>query len=246
MFRDRACVELKSLKLYIWSYRNEGAFHEAVTNRILDDLVGGNAAALHALDREVLRARRHLHHRRRRAPTARLATATASSTCCSLPRNPAFAADRDIHTGSHGMNPRLERAATVPVPEAGDAVQRGHADRGLASAQSFHRRAEAPDAGVHQARAHRKSRRPRGYPATAGSEALRNAIAAWLQRRYGLKHVDPAKTGAAGQRQPRSAVRIRADRGRRHVERTRRSSCPIRSIRSTKARRCSPAPRRRS
>ena len=36
---DTACVELKSLKLYIWSYRSEGAFHEAVTNRILDDLV---------------------------------------------------------------------------------------------------------------------------------------------------------------------------------------------------------------
>jgi 7-cyano-7-deazaguanine reductase len=35
---DRRCVELKSLKLYIWSFRNEGAFHEAVTNRILDDL----------------------------------------------------------------------------------------------------------------------------------------------------------------------------------------------------------------
>ena len=35
---DRKCIELKSLKLYIWSYRNEGAFHEAVTNRILDDL----------------------------------------------------------------------------------------------------------------------------------------------------------------------------------------------------------------
>ena len=35
---DRTCVELKSLKLYVWSYRNEGAFHEAVTNRILDDL----------------------------------------------------------------------------------------------------------------------------------------------------------------------------------------------------------------
>lgn len=33
------CVELKSLKLYLWSYRNEGAFHEAVTNKILDDLV---------------------------------------------------------------------------------------------------------------------------------------------------------------------------------------------------------------
>jgi len=36
---DRLCVELKSWKLYLWSYRNEGAFHEAVTNRILDDLV---------------------------------------------------------------------------------------------------------------------------------------------------------------------------------------------------------------
>ena len=36
---DKLCVELKSLKLYIWSYRNEGAFHEAVTNRILDDLI---------------------------------------------------------------------------------------------------------------------------------------------------------------------------------------------------------------
>jgi 7-cyano-7-deazaguanine reductase len=36
---DRSCLELKSLKLYIWSFRNEGAFHEAVTNRILDDLV---------------------------------------------------------------------------------------------------------------------------------------------------------------------------------------------------------------
>jgi len=36
---NEKCVELKSLKMYIWSYRNEGAFHEAVTNQILDDLV---------------------------------------------------------------------------------------------------------------------------------------------------------------------------------------------------------------
>lgn len=36
---DRKCVELKSLKLYIWSYRNQGAYHEAVTNQILDDIV---------------------------------------------------------------------------------------------------------------------------------------------------------------------------------------------------------------
>ena len=40
---DQQCVELKSLKMYVWSFRNEGAFHEAVTNEILDDLV--NAAA---------------------------------------------------------------------------------------------------------------------------------------------------------------------------------------------------------
>ena len=36
---NRRCVELKSLKLYLWSYRDRGAFHEAVTNQILDDLV---------------------------------------------------------------------------------------------------------------------------------------------------------------------------------------------------------------
>lgn len=36
---DKLCVELKSLKLYLWSYRNEGAFHEAVINKIADDLV---------------------------------------------------------------------------------------------------------------------------------------------------------------------------------------------------------------
>jgi 7-cyano-7-deazaguanine reductase len=36
---DQLCVESKSLKLYLWSYRDRGAFHEAVTNQILDDLV---------------------------------------------------------------------------------------------------------------------------------------------------------------------------------------------------------------
>ena len=36
---DARCIELKSLKLYIWSFREQGAFHEAVTNRILNDLV---------------------------------------------------------------------------------------------------------------------------------------------------------------------------------------------------------------
>ena len=40
---DRRCIELKSLKIYIWSYRDQGAFHEAVTNQILDDLAGACA-----------------------------------------------------------------------------------------------------------------------------------------------------------------------------------------------------------
>src|SRR5215831_11834050 len=50
---DRLCVELKSLKLYLWSFRNEGHYFEQVTNQILDDLVkavarsgGGQAQAL--------------------------------------------------------------------------------------------------------------------------------------------------------------------------------------------------------
>ena len=37
---DRTCVELKSLKLYIWSFRDRGCFHEAVTNEIIDKLAG--------------------------------------------------------------------------------------------------------------------------------------------------------------------------------------------------------------
>ena len=40
---NERCVELKSLKLYLWSYRDEGAFHEAVTNRICDDIVAAIA-----------------------------------------------------------------------------------------------------------------------------------------------------------------------------------------------------------
>ena len=43
---DQHCVELKSLKMYIWSYRDEGAFHEAVTNQILNDLVAATAQVI--------------------------------------------------------------------------------------------------------------------------------------------------------------------------------------------------------
>jgi len=36
---EQSCIELKSLKMYMWSFRNEGAFHEAVTNQILSDMI---------------------------------------------------------------------------------------------------------------------------------------------------------------------------------------------------------------
>ena len=51
---DRLCVELKSLKLYVWSFRDEGAFHEAVTNRILDDLVRATAPRFMRLEARFL------------------------------------------------------------------------------------------------------------------------------------------------------------------------------------------------
>ena len=40
---DRLCIELKSLKLYLWSFRDRGSFHEAVTNQIIEHLVGSIA-----------------------------------------------------------------------------------------------------------------------------------------------------------------------------------------------------------
>lgn len=49
---EATCVELKSLKLYIWSYRDTGAFHEAVTNQILQDLVDATAPRFMRLSAE--------------------------------------------------------------------------------------------------------------------------------------------------------------------------------------------------
>ena len=43
MVADKLCIELKSLKLYFWSYRDVGAFHEQVTNTIVDDIVAGSS-----------------------------------------------------------------------------------------------------------------------------------------------------------------------------------------------------------
>jgi 7-cyano-7-deazaguanine reductase len=49
---EKTCIELKSLKMYVWSYRDEGAFHEAVTNRILADLVAACAPRFMRLSAE--------------------------------------------------------------------------------------------------------------------------------------------------------------------------------------------------
>jgi 7-cyano-7-deazaguanine reductase len=50
MVCDELCIELKSLKMYFWSYRNEGAFHEKVTNTILDDIVKAAAPRFVRID----------------------------------------------------------------------------------------------------------------------------------------------------------------------------------------------------
>lgn len=51
---EQSCVELKSLKLYVWSFRDEGAFHEDVTNRILTDLVAATAPRFMRLTAEFM------------------------------------------------------------------------------------------------------------------------------------------------------------------------------------------------
>ena len=59
---DELCVELKALKLYLWSYRDRGAFHEAVTNQIADDLAERLRTTFSAACGQIQRPGRHLHH----------------------------------------------------------------------------------------------------------------------------------------------------------------------------------------
>ena len=82
---DRLCVELKSLKLYIWSFRDRGAFHEAVTNEIADHLARRCAAALPAPDRALQRARRHLHHAWSPSTDSRAGSPPRPSPCPDAP-----------------------------------------------------------------------------------------------------------------------------------------------------------------
>ena len=110
---DRLCVELKSLKLYIWSFRDRGAFHEAVTNEIADHLHAAVQARFLRLTRALQRARRDLHHRCRGAPTARLAT-----------RRARHAALKPSERAPHGAASRGCRAKSL-APGGGFATLRG-------------------------------------------------------------------------------------------------------------------------
>ncbi len=69
---DRLCVELKSLKLYIWSFRDRGAFHEAVTNEIVDRLAGATSPRFMRLTARFNVRGGDLYDRRGRAPTVRM------------------------------------------------------------------------------------------------------------------------------------------------------------------------------
>ena len=76
---DRLCVESKSLKFYLASYRNERAFNEAVTNRILDDFVKACAPREAIVDRAILRTRRNRANCACRVPGQESRTATMKS-----------------------------------------------------------------------------------------------------------------------------------------------------------------------
>ena len=82
---DRLCVELKSLKLYIWSFRDRGAFHEAVTNEIADHLPARCAPRFLRLTARFNVRGGIYTTRRRRAPTARLAGAAARQPALARP-----------------------------------------------------------------------------------------------------------------------------------------------------------------
>ncbi len=145
---DRLCVELKSLKLYIWSYRDEGAFHEAVTNKILDDLVAATKPRWMRLEAKfnvgIQEALNPLLDRLQPYPFEKLRALI----------------------GGHTPNPALKPINLSigepkhPTPALVRDALSGALD-GLAT-----------------------------YPATAGTPALRQAIAAWLERRYGIPKPD--------------------------------------------------------
>ncbi len=119
---DRQCVELKSLKLYIWSFRDEGAFHEAVTNRILDDLARATRPRFMRLTAKfyvrggifTTVVAEHARQGWKPAPPRRLARPPSAQAMHALSRR-----------GATTMNPDLDRLQSYPFQKLRRACSTG-------------------------------------------------------------------------------------------------------------------------
>ena len=182
---DRLCVELKSLKLYVWSYRDEGAFHEAVTNRILDDLVRATKPRYMRLE-------------------ARFNVRGGIYTSVSLPSTARRAGE------ASALNPLLARLQPYPFEKL-RALIGGNAESGAAPINLSIGEPKHPTPRAGEGRARRRPRRPRRLSADrrhAGAARGDRGLARAALRHPGAGSGDP---GAAGQRLARGAVRLRAD-----------------------------------
>ena len=170
----------------------------------------------------------------------RAAAPATSRAARSLPYNPL-----DHHRPPAAIESPPRAPAAVSVRAAARAVRRRHAESGAArrsTCRSASRKHPTPQLILDALARGRQGPRELSHDG-------RRARAARGDRRVARAPARPRRArsgdaGAAGARQPRGAVRVRADGHRRAAAPAPRSSCPIRSTRSTKARRCSPAPSR--
>ena len=180
---DKRNVELKSLKLYMWSYRNEGAFHEAVTNAILDDLVKSIAPRFMRLTAEWYVPRRDFYDRDSRASQERL-------EACGARAGRRRTGER--HDSRAALNPDLDRLQPYPFERlrqlfAGIEPAADLAPINLSIGEPKH-----PTPPFILAAYAKALPGVASYPSTAGVPQLREAIAAWAMRRYQLKALDPS------------------------------------------------------
>ena len=143
------------------------------------------------------------------------------------------------------VNPRLALLQPYPFERLRALFAGVTPDPAKRAISLSHRRAEASDAAPRARCAGRRRRGPRelSHDDRARPRCARRSPR-WLARRHASAGARSGDAGAAGARQPRGAVRVRADGRSTRAAPARRWSCPIRSTRSTKARRCSPAPSR--
>ena len=180
---DKRNVELKSLKLYMWSYRNEGAFHEAVTNAILDDLVKAIAPRFMRLTAEwyvrggIFTTVTAEHRKKGWKPAAYVQVREESP---------------GSSTRESALNPDLDRLQPYPFERlrqlfAGIEPAADLAPINLSIGEPKHPTPPFILDAYAKALSGIAS-----YPLTAGVPELREAIAAWATRRYQLKALDPS------------------------------------------------------